>query len=112
MVPCVFVTMLLACVVLLKQSLGRLIGPPHGAQVSIITALPLAALIMLLLVRVAAKAREPRRRGGGGWCCGGGGSKPARARPWGADGGASGTVEVSLGELGGISRVEGHGGVC
>ena len=87
MLPCVGVTMLLACVVLLKQSLGRALGAA-GPQVAIVTAMPLAAVLMLALARRALRAREPPH--------GGRGSRGRGARTLGADG----VIEVTLSEPG------------
>ena len=50
MAPCVAIAVFLACVVLLKQSIGRAIGGVDGAHTSILAALPIAMMLMMLLL--------------------------------------------------------------
>ena len=87
MAPCVGITFLLACVFCLKHTLGRLVGE-HGPQVAIVTSMPIALGLLLLLVRralLARRASTDRRR-----------SRPrARTQP-GLPWGVGGTIEISL----------------
>ena len=56
--------MLLASVVLLKQTIGRLVGA-NGPQVAIVAAMPVAAIALAVLVRQATRARVPQTGGHG-----------------------------------------------
>ena len=61
MVPCVGITVLLASVVLLKQSLGRIVGE-YGHKVAMITAIPVALLVLAVIVRRAMRGRRATNR--------------------------------------------------
>ena len=70
MLPCVATTVYLASVVLLKQTLGRVIGGSEGTHAAIVTAMPVALVAVTLLIlhlrsvrqgapATGARAREP-----------------------------------------------------
>ena len=63
MVPCVGITITLASVVLLKQTLGRCFADPtDGKHAAIVAAFPTAAFLLLMLLRQALRVRGPSRR--------------------------------------------------
>ena len=73
-VPFVFITMLLACVVLLKQSLARILN--GRVDIAIAAAFPLAALLLLLLLLQVRRVRSAQ-----GPSVGGGGRMPTSSLP-------------------------------
>jgi manganese transport protein len=62
MIPCVAITIYLASVVLLKQTVGRIVGP-GGSHVAIAAAAPVAAVLLLLLLRCVQTVRRAPARG-------------------------------------------------
>ena len=90
LIPCVAITLYLASVVLLKQSVGRAFGA-DGSRVAIGLALPLSMLLLLLLslrVWIVRTGALPV------WCASGASraSRPATSRPRVA-------IELDLGAL-------------